>query len=100
MAVKIPSMAKVKSLRVQTSFPPETRRRLAENDPRWSVKVILRIVTTVLAFLGMVLFAAAVSKTNMNFINLAGDGDWTDGLALAPVRLLSRRFLALLITRT
>lgn len=64
----------------------ETRRTLSENDAKWPVKLILRAVATFLAFLGMILFAVATSLTNQHFINLNGDGDWTDGMALAPVR--------------
>lgn len=67
-------------------LPAETRRRLYENDAKWPVKLILRAIATIFAFLGMILFAVATSLTNQNFINLSGGGDWTDGMTLAPVR--------------
>ena len=54
---------------------------------KWSVKTVLRIVATGAALLSMILFAVSVSYTNQNFINTDGPGDWTDGLALAPVRI-------------
>lgn len=67
-------------------LPVDTRRRLYEQDSRWSVKAVLRFLTTGFALLSMILFAASVSFTNANFIDTDGEGDWTDGLALAPVR--------------
>ena len=63
----------------------ETRRRAYEEDPKWPTKAVLRILATILALIAMPLFAAAISYTNMNFVNTSGPGDWTDGLALAPV---------------
>ena len=65
----------------------EARRRLYEEDSRWAVKAVLRVIATGAALLGMILYAVAVSYTNKNFINTDGPGDWTDGLALAPVSL-------------
>ena len=67
-------------------FPAETRKNLYEGDAKWPSKLVLRAVTTFVAFLAMILFAVATSLTNQNFINLNGDGDWTDGMTLAPVR--------------
>ena len=71
--------------KMQTPLPVETRRRMYETDPKWIFKTILRLVTTFCALLSLALFAAATHLTNLNFINLAGDGDWTDGMAIAPV---------------
>ncbi|MCJ1336322.1 hypothetical protein MMC09_001598 [Bachmanniomyces sp. S44760] len=65
----------------------ETRRRLADSDPKWPAKAILRLIGIPFAFLAMCFFAASISYTNANFINTAGNGDWTDGLALAPIML-------------
>ena len=65
----------------------ETRRRAYEEDPKWPAKAVLRILATVFALIAMPLFAAAISYTDGSYINTTGPGDWTDGLALAPVRL-------------
>lgn len=69
----------------------ETRRRLYEEDTKWSLKAILRIIATVSAFLTTILFAASVSLANKNFVDPYGQGasDWMDGMALAPVRPLT-----------
>ncbi|MCJ1253522.1 hypothetical protein MMC24_001334 [Lignoscripta atroalba] len=73
-------------------IPYDTRRRLSERDPQWQVKAILRVVCTVFALWAMILFAISCSYTNQHFINSDGNGDWPDGLALAPVSV----FLSLL----
>jgi hypothetical protein len=62
-------------------------RQLREEDSKWSLKAILRLVTAFFAIIDVILFAVSVSLTNQNFINLSGNGDWSDGLALAPVRV-------------
>lgn len=68
----------------------ETRRRLYEEDAKWPLKAILRIIATVSAFLAMILLAASVSLANKNFVDPYGQNasDWMDGMALAPVRTL------------
>ena len=63
----------------------DSRRRAAEEDKRWMTKAVLRIVSTLFAVIALGLFSASVHYTNTNFINTEGPGDWTDGLALAPV---------------
>lgn len=63
----------------------ETRRTAVQEDAKWSFKAVLRLLATFFSLIAMALFAAAVSTTNSNYVNLIGDGDWTDGLALAPV---------------
>ncbi|MCJ1395274.1 hypothetical protein MMC18_008158 [Xylographa bjoerkii] len=65
----------------------ETRRRLYEEDSKWPAKAILRVVAACFALVATILFAVAISFENMNFSNTAGNGDWTDGLALAPAVL-------------
>jgi len=65
----------------------DTRRHLREEDSKWSVKALLRLVTAFFAALAVVLFATAISLTNQNFVNVSGNGDWSDGLALAPAVL-------------
>ncbi|MCJ1316496.1 hypothetical protein MMC15_001817 [Xylographa vitiligo] len=65
----------------------ETRRKLYEEDSKWPVKAVLRIVAACFALIATILFAIATSFENANFSNTAGNGDWTDGLALAPVVL-------------
>lgn len=66
----------------------ETRRRLKEEDSKWTIKAIVRVLAVVFAAIALVLFSVAVSITNENFVNTGGNGDWSDGLAIAPVRLL------------
>ena len=66
-------------------FTVETRRRLSESDPKWRFKAILRIITTIFAAVSTVLFAISVTLANNNFTNIDGNGQWTDGLAIAPV---------------
>lgn len=61
----------------------ETRRRLREHDRRWHVKAILRILATVFAFFGMIMFATSIQITNNYFPT--PKGDWLDGLPLASV---------------
>ena len=63
----------------------ETRRRLAEHDRRWHVKAVLRVIATVFAFFGMIMFAVAIDITNKYFPS--PKGDWLDGLPLASVNL-------------
>lgn len=64
-----------------------TRQRLDEKDPKWPLKVVLRVAATVFAFVGAVLFILVISKTlhldNPYFES--GDGDMTDEIPLAPV---------------
>lgn len=60
-------------------------RKTALEDSRWAFKALLRFLGTIFGLVGMSLFAAAVSYTNNNFVNTMGNGDWADGLALAPV---------------
>lgn len=64
----------------------DTRRSAYEEDSKWLLKALLRISATLSALIAVFMFAAAISLTNANFINTMGNGDWTDGLALAPVR--------------
>ncbi len=73
----------------------ESRRRLGESDPRWPIKFWLRIVASFLSLIGIILFAAAVSLWNQNFIyiNNVSEGDWSDGFSIAPVRFSSFYFL-------
>ena len=61
----------------------ETRRQLAEHDRRWHVKAVLRVLATVLAFFGMIMFAVAINITDRYFP--MPKGDWLDGLPLACV---------------
>jgi hypothetical protein len=61
------------------------RRAPREIDSRWRSKTLLRFIATLVALVAMGIFGAAVSQTNSNFINTEGDGDWPDGMALAPV---------------
>ena len=70
------------------TFSPEKRQRLRDADTKWKSKAWLRSACTLLAFLAMCLFAAAVAqsiaweqKTTYNV-----SGDWQDGMCLAPVR--------------
>jgi hypothetical protein len=72
---------------VRSPLTLEARRRAGEDDSRWRAKTVLRLIGILFAFPAMCLLAAAVSNTNQNFINTMGNGDWTDGLALAPVVL-------------
>lgn len=65
----------------------DARRQAHDEDPRWHTKAVLRVVATFFSLLAMCLFAAAISYTNANFVNTMGNGDWSDGLALAPVRV-------------
>jgi hypothetical protein len=60
-------------------------RRTTLEDSRWAFKALLRLIATVFGLIAMCLFAAAVGYTNNNFINTMGNGDWSDGFALAPV---------------
>ena len=62
----------------------EVRQALLQ-DSRWAFKALLRLIATVFGFIAMSLFAAAIAYTNENFINTQGNGDWSDGLCLAPV---------------
>ena len=71
--------------KMRSPLTVDVRRRLNDQDSRWPAKAILRIIAMGFEFLAMVLFAAAVSMTNKNFTNTDGPGDWTDGMALAPV---------------
>jgi len=59
----------------------ETRRRLSER--RWHVKAVLRILATLFAFLGMIMFAVSINITDTYFPSPSGD--WLDGLPLASV---------------
>ena len=63
----------------------DVRRQLNNQDSRWSAKAILRIIAMGFEIVATILFAVAVSLTNKNFTNMDGPGDWTDGMALAPV---------------
>ncbi|KAL8840741.1 MAG: hypothetical protein Q9170_001179 [Blastenia crenularia] len=69
-------------------FPAETRRRLREDNPRWYIKTSLQAICAFLAFLALILFAAATALTN-KFINenhpWQRDGVWTDWMPLCPV---------------
>ncbi|KAL8924464.1 MAG: hypothetical protein Q9172_002675 [Xanthocarpia lactea] len=64
-------------------FSAETRRRQQENDPKWHVKAILQAICTFLAFIALILFAAATAVTN-KYYNLL-HGDWSDWMPLFPV---------------
>ena len=68
----------------------ETGKELLE-DSRWAMKAMLRLVATAFGLVAMALFAAAVAYTNDNFVNTSGNGDWPDGLCLAPVCSFSAR---------
>jgi hypothetical protein len=64
----------------------ESQRRAYEEDPKWRAKAVLRIAATLTALIAIALFAASISYTDSGFTSTAGpEGDWTDGLALAPV---------------
>ena len=69
-------------------LPAETRRTLTEHDPRWPIKAALRVMCIPFAFLAMLMFAISISLTNKHFYNSDGQGDWTDGMCLAPVSYL------------
>ena len=60
---------------------PETRRTLSENDRRWPIKLGMRGVATLFAFIAMILFAATTNISKKNY----GGNDWVDGMPLAPV---------------
>ena len=72
----------------------ETRRNAFEEDPKWQHKTILRFVAIAFALIAAALFSTAIGLTNYNFVNTLGGGDWTDGVALAPVRVFYPRFLS------
>lgn len=74
----------------------ETRRRLKEQDPRWRSKAILRVIATFCSFVAMVLFAVAVAMTIHWGEIWNGGGDWTDGMALAPVSALQYPAISIL----
>ena len=65
----------------------ETRRSAFEEDAKWRGKAICRLTAIIFGLAGTALFGSAVGITNANFTNTMGAGDWTDGIALAPVRL-------------
>ena len=65
-------------------FSAETRRRQQENDPKWHVKAILQAICTFLAFIALILFAAATAITNKYYDS--PHGDWSDWMPLFPVR--------------
>jgi len=67
---------------------PESRRRLAESDHKWLLKFCLRLFAAVLALLGMSAMAAAIPPCNSHFFHSIGptQGDWQDGMVIAPVR--------------
>lgn len=73
------------------AFTAETRRRLRETDSRWPIKFWLRVVASFFSLLAIILFAAAVSLWDKNFvyINAISSGDWSDGFPIAPVRCSS-----------
>ena len=54
-------------------------------DNKWVTKALMRLSATVIGLIAMCLFSAAISYENSNYQNIIGNGDWTDGLALAPV---------------
>ena len=64
----------------------ENRRSAFEEDAKWRAKAICRLVALVFALAATALFSSAIGITNANFVNTMGAGDWTDGIALAPVR--------------
>ena len=72
---------------VRNLVTEETRRRLQEQDPRWRSKAILRVIATFCSFVAMVLFAVSVAMTVHWGEIWNGGGDWTDGMALAPVSI-------------
>ena len=62
------------------------QRRAYNEDPQWPVKAFLRLGAIGIALIAMSLFAASISYMDAHFAATAGpSGDWTDGLALAPV---------------
>ncbi|MCJ1248501.1 hypothetical protein MMC30_005719 [Trapelia coarctata] len=65
----------------------ETRRLLKEEDSNWTIKALARVLAAIFAAIALVLFAVSVSLTNQNFDNTSGNGDWSDGLAIAPAAL-------------
>ena len=73
--------------RLGWTFSPERRQRLRDADTKWKSKAWLRSACTFLAFLAMCLFAAAVAQTIEweKTWTYDSSGDWTDGMALAPV---------------
>ena len=64
---------------------PEIGGTPSRPSPKQSTQVVLRLCATVMGLIAMSLFAASISYTNSHFENILGNGDWTDGLALAPV---------------
>ena len=65
----------------------ESQRHLTEGDRKWKPKAALRIISTFLAFLAMILFAVSTGMT-VRWENVWDNGignDWTDGMPLAPV---------------
>ena len=64
---------------------PENQRSAAPQDKKWVSKALMRLFATFIGLIAMCLFAAAVGFENANYQNTGGNGDWPDGLALAPV---------------
>jgi len=70
------------------SITPDTRRALSDNDRRWPIKLGMRAVATLFAFVAMILFAVTTNLTKLNY----GGNDWVDGLPLAPVSTIVEGF--------
>jgi hypothetical protein len=72
-----------------TLLTPESRRRLSEGDQKWLLKLGLRTFAALLALIGMAAMAAAIPPWNAHFFHSEGatQGDWQDGLVIAPVRI-------------
>ncbi|KAK2793497.1 hypothetical protein FQN52_001083 [Onygenales sp. PD_12] len=68
---------------------PAARHRLQELDPRWSVELIVRLVTSHFSLIALSLFAAVIEPWKRNFVhmNTLAPGAWQDGLPIAPLLL-------------
>ena len=66
---------------------PERSSQLSSADPRWRLKVGLHTAISILAFISITLFAAAIPQWNKNFFHSKGStrGDWTDGMSIGPL---------------
>ncbi|CAF9903125.1 MAG: hypothetical protein GOMPHAMPRED_000100 [Gomphillus americanus] len=61
--------------------------KATSEDTRWATKALMRLFAAFTGLIAMCLFSAAISYENANFENTMGNGDWPDGLALAPIIL-------------
>lgn len=68
-----------------SSHTPRDQRQATLADTKWGSKALMRLFATFIGLIAMCLFAAAIGFENSNYQNTTGNGDWPDGLALAPV---------------